>query len=80
MVNHVVWIYVLLFTDTMTSLLKNNNNNNIYLFLDFLQKASDETNGGMASVVGLKLDVVEELCAASAKESGKVKLVNKHYM
>eukprot|EP01084_Bolivina_argentea_P133362 235344_1 len=36
-----------------------------------MQRASDETNGGMASVVGLKLDVVEELCVASAKESGK---------
>ncbi len=29
----------------------------------------------MASVVGLKLDVVEELCAAASKESGKVKLI-----
>ncbi len=45
------------------------------MFPDFVQRASDKTNGGMASVVGLKLDVVEELCAASAKESGKVKLI-----
>ncbi len=54
--------------------LKNSAKENV--FPDFLQRASDETNGGMASVVGLKLDVVEELCVASAKESGKVKLIH----
>jgi [acyl-carrier-protein] S-malonyltransferase len=36
-----------------------------------MQAASDATNGGMVSVIGLKQDVVGELCAAAAAESGK---------
>lgn len=42
-----------------------------------MQAASDAVNSGMASIIGLKKDVVDELCAAASEQSGeKVQLAN----
>lgn len=36
-----------------------------------MQAASDATDGSMVSVIGLKSEVVQEICDAAAKQTGQ---------